>query len=129
MGLTAKKKWYENHKKEIIARASKWAKEHSEKNKQTKLKYRKKRKLKILNYYSNGTLRCACCSENRIEFLTIDHVKGDGAKHRRQIGSGSLYVWLIKNNYPDGFRVLCFNCNSSYGLFGYCPHQKEKKEK
>jgi hypothetical protein len=32
---------------------------------------------------------------------------------------------LIKNNFPDGFQVLCHNCNMSIGLYGYCPHQTE----
>lgn len=37
-----------------------------------------------------------------------------------------ITLWLKKNNYPPGFRVLCMNCNFSLGMRGYCPHQKEK---
>ena len=122
------KEWYKAHKNEVISKAIKWAKENPEKRKQSKLNHRKKRKVKVMHHYSNGIPRCDCCDENHIEFLTIDHINGDGAKHRKQIRSGDLYQWLIKNNYPDGFRVLCFNCNCSYGLFGYCTHQKKIKE-
>jgi hypothetical protein len=68
--------------------------------------------------------QCACCGEHRIEFLSIDHVNGDGAEHRRSVvGPGyALYMWLQKNGYPEGFRVLCMNCNTSLGKWGYCPH-------
>jgi len=67
---------------------------------------------------------CACCGETTYEFLSIDHTNGDGAKHRKEIGtySSAIYKWLKKNNYPPGFRTLCMNCNYALGLFGYCPH-------
>lgn len=73
--------------------------------------------------------RCACCGEDHLEFLTIDHVRGDGAAHRRLIGQSTrhIYLWLKKNKFPRrGFRTLCMNCNFSRGVHGYCPHEKEK---
>lgn len=77
-----------------------------------------------LNAYSNNNPQCSCCGTKHIEFLAIDHINGGGNKHRKKIGSGSgtLYRWLKRNNYPDGFRILCNNCNYSYGIYGYCPH-------
>jgi hypothetical protein len=33
-----------------------------------------------------------------------------------------MYAYLIRNNFPEGYRVLCHNCNQSLGYFGYCPH-------
>ncbi len=78
-------------------------------------------KLDALQHYG---MKCACCGESRYEFLTIDHINGGGRKHNAEIGQGHLYRWLKKNNYPEGFRVLCHNCNQSLGLYGYCPHQK-----
>lgn len=77
----------------------------------------------VLAHYGNA---CACCEERRTEFLTIDHVDGDGAAHRRQIGQSATYAWLRRQGFPDGFRVLCANCNWSRGLFGYCPHERER---
>ena len=69
--------------------------------------------------------KCECCGETQYEFLCIDHINGDGSEHRKEIGGGSrIYWWLIKNNFPEGFRVLCYNCNMSYGFYNYCPHQK-----
>lgn len=49
---------------------------------------------------------------------------GGGSKHRKEIGVASTYSWLKKNKYPEGFRVLCWNCNSSLGLYGYSPADK-----
>jgi hypothetical protein len=69
--------------------------------------------------------KCACCGEERREFLSIDHINGGGAKHRKEIHRASLYFWLIKNNFPDAFRILCHNCNQAMGIYGYCPHKKD----
>ncbi len=96
---------------------------HKKNSKERCLGYKKT----VMMYYSNGTMKCACCGETHIEFLTIDHINNDGAKHRKDINSGgghSFYRWLINNNFPQGYRVLCFNCNCSLGMYGYCPHQK-----
>jgi hypothetical protein len=35
-----------------------------------------------------------------------------------------MYVWLRDNGWPEGYRVLCHNCNSARGLYGYCPHER-----
>jgi hypothetical protein len=43
--------------------------------------------------------------------LEIDHAEGGGNQHRRKIGWSRLYHWLKRNNYPEGFRVLCPTCN------------------
>jgi hypothetical protein len=84
----------------------------------------KNRKMKLAVIEAYGR-RCDCCGENRFEFLTIDHVKGGGNRHRRKIGTPfQFYCWLRRNNYPkDAFRLLCYNCNMSVGHFGYCPHR------
>lgn len=67
--------------------------------------------------------RCACCSEARYEFLELDHPNGGGTRHRLEVGNGdAFYRWLKRSGYPDGLRVLCANCNSALGRYGYCPH-------
>lgn len=73
-----------------------------------------------------GGPKCVCCNETMLEFLCIDHVKGGGSKHRKQIGGSgtTIFQWLKSNNYPPEFRVLCMNCNHALGLYGYCPHQE-----
>ncbi len=81
----------------------------------------------VIAHYSNGTNNCECCGENRVEFLAIDHIKGGGSQHRRSIKT-SIITWIIKRwkkekNFPEGFRVLCYNCNGALGYSGYCPHK------
>ena len=84
----------------------------------------KKQRLRCLEYYGG---KCACCGEDKYEFLALDHIKGGGTKHRKEIGS-CLQRWLVRNDFPEGFRVLCHNCNISHGNYGFCPHEKEKQE-
>ncbi len=66
--------------------------------------------------------QCACCKEKQIEFLCIDHINGGGSKHRRSIPGGHFYPWLIKNDFPSGFQVLCSNCNQAKHTYNQCPH-------
>jgi len=66
--------------------------------------------------------RCACCGESRYEFLAIDHIYGGGNQHRKTIKGERVYAWLIKNNFPEGFQLLCHNCNMAKGFYGICPH-------
>ena len=90
-------------------------------------KYRQEWKMKVFCHYSNSEAPfCECCNEATIEFLTLDHKFGGGTAHRKNVigGAGSrTYKWAIDNDYPDIFRVLCYNCNSCYGIYGRCPHQ------
>lgn len=78
-------------------------------------------------YNAYGGYVCACCGETEPAFLSLDHVNNDGAQHRREIGGGGrkTYSWLIANDFPPGFQVLCMNCNWGKARNGgVCPHQK-----
>ena len=86
--------------------------------------FRKKRNLLRLEAIKEYGSKCACCGENRIEFLCINHIFENGAAHRREIGN-KIYFWLKKHHYPkDSFNLLCYNCNSVSYQYGICPHQK-----
>jgi hypothetical protein len=87
----------------------------------------KRQALKMEVFRAYGGPSCACCGEDKHEFLSIDHIDGHGAEHRKQItnnprNGSNLYHWLKKHDFPSGFRVLCMNCNFAMGHFGYCPH-------
>ena len=62
--------------------------------------------------------------------MSIDHINNDGYKHREltNIGNGSTtYFWLIKNNFPDDFQILCMNCNHGKSRNnGICPHKENE---
>lgn len=75
-----------------------------------------------------GGYVCKCCGEKEKAFLTIDHVNNDGAKHRKEVGT-RLYHWLKNNEFPDGFQVLCMNCQwGKRCCGGVCPHQKRGQQ-
>ena len=85
-------------------------------------------RLSVLIHYCGGVPRCQCpgCRTTFVGFLQIDHVKGDGAKHLTASGKArmlgyKLYHWLIKNKYPEGFQILCANCNSAKSQSAACP--------
>jgi len=85
-------------------------------------------RLDIMIHYSGNPPKCECCGETNLEFLTMDHINGDGAKHRKEdSGANHICTWIKRNKYPEGFRVLCMNCNFAHGKFGYCPHKTESK--
>jgi hypothetical protein len=87
-------------------------------------RYQSKMKLLVLDAYGHS---CECCGEKEILFLTVDHINGGGRKHTQEIGGRghNLYRWLVKHNFPQGFRILCFNCNCGRAANkGICPHKQ-----
>lgn len=86
-----------------------------------------KNKITVMAHYGQGI--CNCCSEDILEFLTIDHIEGRGSRHRTSLFNSrdacgeKFYRWLIKNNFPPGYQVLCFNCNYGKHVNGICPHK------
>ncbi len=87
------------------------------------LEWRRKLRQEVVEAYGGC---CQCCKESRTEFLVIDHVDGGGSKHLKALGGAAyFYGWLRRNGFPPGYRVLCSNCNSAKGLYGYCPHEVE----
>lgn len=75
-------------------------------------KYTARLKLTVLLAYSLGSKpSCTQCGFSDDRALSIDHIDGDGAQHRKEIASGrTFYKWLIDNDFPDGFQTLCMNC-------------------
>ena len=101
-------------------------------------KYNLKLKRQVMDAYGGC---CACCGETELVFLTIDHIEDNGAEHRRELGAkrtdggrwGSAgaptYRWLRDNEFPEGFQVLCANCNCGrYWNGGLCPHTVNMQE-
>ena len=84
----------------------------------------------LLHYSPTGSTepKCSCphCPEILPFFMVLDHINGGGAKERNCIGSGrTLHKWLKDHNYPEGYRTLCFNCNSGREIMEdkKCPHE------
>lgn len=87
-------------------------------------------RLNVLNHYSlEGKIKCACCGTEDIDTLCMDHKNGDGNEHRKIVSASSMFRWIMRNDYPDTFRILCANCNQSLGTRGYCPHGNTGNDK
>lgn len=107
MVKAARKRWKDKNPDKVKANI----KRRMPRELNARIKKKDKLKLEVMTHYCKGSPKCKC-GYNDIRALTIDHVDGDGAEHRREIGGGGikLYVWLKNNNYPDGFQILCMNC-------------------
>lgn len=72
-------------------------------------------RLKVLMRYSNPQGRPVCneCGEQDIEVLCLDHINGGGNRELKALGvkGNVFYHWLAENDYPEGYQVLCANCN------------------
>lgn len=106
------RKWKQEHPERVKAWRKKYKANHADKVLATSQRYRRKLKAEVLAHYGNC---CAICGST--ERLSIDHVNGDGAKHRKSIGMSDggdkFYVWLKRQGFPkEGFRVLCVPCNA-----------------
>lgn len=77
-----------------------------------------KRRAVVQGY--GGKCQCECgCSVTLAEFLTVDHVANDGAAHRREMKSRQCpYMQIIREGFPDRYRLLCFNCNCARATRG-----------
>lgn len=109
--------------------------EQRESNRKSYYKHKEKRlaktkecqqrlKREVFCHYSDGEPKCACCGEKIIEFLALDHIGGGGAKSRAKNGSSyTYYFYLKKNGFPEGYRILCHNCNQATAWGRKCPHE------
>lgn len=87
-------------------------------------------KLRMEVFNSYGGPICNCCGEAIFEFLTMDHVENNGAKHRQELfgrrtGGRQFYMWLKRKKFPPGYQVFCMNCNwGKHVNGGICPHKQ-----
>lgn len=120
------------YKKKHAEYAKEWRKNNKDKFHASQKRNYDATKLEVLTHYSGGTPACKCCGETIIEFLTIDHIAGDGAEHRRKLekqlgykpGGNGVWYWAKKNGFPDSLQVLCANCNFGKRCGPECPHVK-----
>lgn len=140
------KQYHKDHQQQITERHKKYHEEHKndegyrEQRRKAALRYYHKNRDKcitamrqwhkalitqVIKHYGG---KCACCGEKELLFLTLDHIDGQGAKHRKQFGGRyggrKVYQWIIAQKYPKGFQVLCFNCNCGKARNNnVCPHK------
>lgn len=117
------RKWVEKNKEYLQNYGKQWRANllNKERSKKWNKERRQQIKLVILSHYGG---KCKCCSEDRVEFLAIDHINGGGGKQRKKVGAGNFLKWIIRNDFPKDLRILCHNCNAALAYYGYCPHRK-----
>lgn len=126
-----RRSYYEEHRPEILENVRQWRQDNAEHVKARERRHYREnqrarreaarqyaRDLRAQVFAHYGTV-CACCGS--AEYLTVDHVHGDGREHRAQLPKSPLAIlrWLIKNEFPEGFQTLCRSCNASKGR-GVC---------
>lgn len=94
-------------------------------NNALKKRYYDKGKILVLKHYGN---QCKCCGESVVPFLSIDHVNNNSSTDRWPNGSRitgvHLYRRLVTRGFPEGYQILCMNCNFGKRMnWGVCPHQ------
>lgn len=137
--LKNKKEYYIIHKNDIKIKRNKRyilnrdseIRSSVERNKNNKAQHKKRisiYRLKlwnlVLDHYGR---KCNCCGEEVTLLLTVDHVNNDGSFDKNNRSGTSLYRKVIKENYPDKYQILCFNCNMGKNRNkGICPHKMIK---
>jgi len=99
-GKECRNKFYSNKKKYrayINERSRNWS---------------KRKRVQVLEHYGGKPPKCAICGFSDLDCLDLDHKDNDGSIERKKFKtSEKFFLWLIKNNFPEGYQVLCKNCN------------------
>jgi hypothetical protein len=66
-------------------------------------------KAKVFAHYGGEHPACKCGFDDP-RALSIDHVDGGGSQHRKTLKGISIHKWLVAQGYPEGFQILCMNC-------------------
>ena len=106
--------YYHRNRERIREKERLWYRANLQQRREYNRNYKYKLKILVLTYYGKGKCECCICGESRDPCLTIDHIDGNGASHRRSIGmpkgGGNIYGWLRMKAYPEGYQTLCMNC-------------------
>lgn len=131
------KKWYQENKHKVKKRTREYYYNNKESCLETQQKYYQRNKQKIQEYkkfiqhryYKKGKIRkkarrieikeqlfaiygkkCSICGFDNKQALTFDHIKGDGAKERKNLSQEQIYLSAIEKPNYENYRILCANC-------------------
>jgi hypothetical protein len=112
------KSWRGGNPEKVKQNREKHSTKNSAKTREYQRDYvQKLKEIVILHYSPNHVCQWEGCSWTDSNALSIDHINNDGAKHLRELagkrgrrfGGRCFYRWLIKNNFPEGYQILCMN--------------------
>ena len=120
---------YQKNKDKRYKQTREWVRRNPERARQLRKRGSDKLKVEVFSHYTSWDkiIRCVCCNERELAFLTLDHIDNNGKEHRKKAPKGaSFYRYLKKNNYPIEWRlqILCMQCNWAKRVTGICPHQQ-----
>lgn len=74
--------------------------------------YQVARKIRVIDHYSSGAMKCCRCGFRDLRALSIDHIDGGGYQERMSLdgGGGFKFYDRLEKTWPDGLQVLCMNC-------------------
>jgi len=115
--LRKARKYQERHRKlypeKVKERIQNYKNKNRDKINKSEREKTRELKTKVMLHYSYGEIHCIHCGETNIDFLTIDHI--NGRKAWKGTGGDSkgnrLCRWLIREDFPDGFQILCWAWN------------------
>ena len=111
---TNAKNWTVRNRERYLKRAKDYNKLHSK----DKQEWHQKKRLSVLTHYSKSLSNseipvCSNCGICDIDFLHVDHIESaKNTKELKHIRAGSnLINYLVRKDFPQGFQILCGNCN------------------
>ncbi len=117
-----RKQYRVKNKERIHELDQKWRNENRELYRERHRSRVRKLRMEVVSHYGS---KCVCCGEREYEFLTFDHINGDGAK-RRKASTLNPAETIRRDGYPSDIQILCYNCNCAKANYGGCPHQKKE---
>jgi hypothetical protein len=129
--IAKKHEYYLRNKDQIIEKTSNYSKNNKTKCNAYSKATRVRLKTEVFSHYCGGDIKCNGCDERELELLTIDHINGGGNKHRKLTGMKTgkhCYGWLKRNHYPNGFQVLCWNCQFKKKKLEISPNNPTKRQ-
>jgi hypothetical protein len=118
------KTYYQRHREERLKYSRKYRQEHREEirayrcgeqyratHREWQARHLKKLRSDVLRHYS-PEMKCVKCGFPDERALVIDHVAGNARRSQNRRNCGyPFYVELRDQGYPEGYQVLCANCN------------------
>lgn len=105
-----RKCYYEKNKERIKKNYRKNYYGNIEVERAKRREYNKKNRIATIEMFGG---KCSNCGYTDWRALQIDHVNGDGNKHRKSISHNLTAVFWKKEKEknPDKYQLLCANCN------------------
>ena len=109
---TAKRSWWAANREAVNATARAWKAANREKVEEYNKRYCAKTRQLRQDIFRHLGGKCVRCGFSDQRALQIDHVKDNGAQHRREYpAEATRYKNILENIDSGEYQLLCANCN------------------